>query len=35
MKEQAVRDAFAANDEFEVVEVTWQGEWLSVTARKR
>ena len=35
MKEQAVRDAFAANDEFEVVEVTYQGEWLSVTARKR
>ena len=35
MKEQAVRDAFAANDAFEVVEVTYQGEWLSVTARKR
>lgn len=35
MKEQAVRDAFAANGAFEVTEVTYQGEWLSVTARKR
>ena len=35
MKEQAVRDAFAANHEFEVIEVTCQGEWVSVTARRK
>lgn len=35
MKEEAVREAFAANDAFEVVEVTYQGEWVSVTARKK
>ena len=35
MKEEAVKEAFAANDAFEVVEVTYQGEWLSVTARKK
>lgn len=35
LKEEAVKTAFAANDAFEVVEVTYQGEWLSVTARKR
>ena len=35
MKEEAVRAAFAANDAFEVVEVTYQGEWVCVTARKR
>lgn len=35
MKEQAVKDAFAANEAFEVLEVTRQGEWVSVTARKK
>ena len=35
MKEEAVRQAFAANDQLEVVEVTYQGEWLSVTARRK
>lgn len=35
MKEEAVRQAFEANDQFEIVEVTYQGEWLSVTARKK
>lgn len=35
IKEDAVREAFAANDSFEVLEVTYQGEWLSVTARKK
>lgn len=35
MKEKAVRQAFDANDQFEIVEVTYQGEWLSVTARKK
>ena len=34
MKEEAVREAFAANDAFELVEVTYQGEWVSVTARR-
>ncbi len=34
-KEEAVREAFAANEAFEVIEVTYQGEWVSVTARKR
>ena len=35
LKEEAVREAFAANYQFEVLEVTYQGEWLSVTARKK
>ena len=35
MKEEAVKTAFAANDAFEVIEVTYQGEWVSVTARKK
>ena len=35
MKEEAVRQAFAANDQLEVVEVTYQGEWLSATARRK
>ena len=35
MKEEAVKEAFAANDAFEVVEITYQGEWVSVTARKK
>ena len=34
MKEEAVKEAFAANDAFEVVEVTYQGEWVSVTAKR-
>ena len=34
MKEEAVREAFVANDAFEVVEVTYQGEWVSVTAKR-
>ncbi|MBE5993678.1 MAG: 50S ribosomal protein L11 methyltransferase, partial [Paenibacillaceae bacterium] len=35
MKEEAVKQAFAANDAFELVEVTYQGEWVSVTVRKK
>lgn len=35
MKEQAVREALEANDAFTVVEVTRQGEWVSITAQKR
>ena len=34
MKEEAVKAAFEANDAFEIVEITHQGEWVSVTARK-
>ncbi|MDO5348375.1 MAG: 50S ribosomal protein L11 methyltransferase [Lachnospiraceae bacterium] len=35
LKEEDVQAAFAANDQFEVVEVTYQGEWVNVTARKK
>ena len=35
MKEQAVRDALLANDAFEIVETTYQGEWVSITARRK
>lgn len=35
MKEEAVKAAFAKCEELELVEVTYQGEWVSVTARKR
>ena len=34
-KEDFVREAFTARPEFEVLEVTRQGEWVSLTARKR
>ena len=34
MKEEAVKAAFAANQELEVTEITYQGEWVSVTAMK-
>jgi len=35
MKEQAIKDALEANDAFEILEVTRQGEWVSITARKK
>lgn len=35
MKEQAVKDALAKNDAFEIVETTYQGEWVSITCRKK
>lgn len=35
MKEEAVKKAFAENEAFELVEITYQGEWVSVTVRKR
>lgn len=35
MKEQAVREALLANEAFEIVETTKQGEWVSITARKK
>ncbi len=34
MKEDAVRAAFEANDCFEILETTYQGEWVSITARR-
>ncbi len=35
MKEEAVREALAANDEFEILETTYQGEWVSITCRRK
>lgn len=35
MKEEAVKEAFAAHPVWEVLETTRQGEWVSVVARKR
>ena len=35
MKEQAVREAVEANPLLEITEIHHQGEWVSVTARKR
>ena len=34
-KEQAVLDAFKENPAFELVEVTRQNDWVSITVRKR
>lgn len=34
-KEEAVRCALASNEEFEIVETTYQGEWVSITARRK
>ena len=35
MKEQAVKEAFARCSQLEIVETTYQGEWVSITARKK
>lgn len=35
MKEAAVKEALAANAEFEILETTYQGEWVSITARRK
>lgn len=35
MKEEAVREAMAANEELEIIETTYQGEWVSITARRK
>lgn len=35
MKEEAVKAAFAGSDRLEIAEITRQGEWVSVTARKK
>ena len=34
MKEQAVKAAFEGNKEFEIIETTYQGEWVSITAKR-
>lgn len=35
MKEEAVEKAFEENEAFELVETTYQGEWVSITVRKK
>ncbi len=35
MKEEAVKEALAGNDQLEIIETTYQGEWVSITCRKR
>ena len=35
LKEQAVMEAFSKNPELEVTEVNHQGEWVSITARRK
>lgn len=34
-KEQDVRDAMEANDELEILETTYQGDWVSITCRRK
>lgn len=34
-KEQDVKDAMMANEELEILETTYQGDWVSVTARRK
>ena len=34
-KEQGVKDAMNANPELEIVETTYQGDWVSITARRK
>ena len=33
--EERVLEAFSGNDEFEVVDVAHQGEWVAITARRK
>lgn len=35
LKEAAVKEALEANEALEIIETTYQGEWVSITARKR
>ena len=35
VEDVATPEGFAANPEFELVEITHQGEWVSITARKK
>ncbi len=34
-KEQDVREAMESNEELEILETTYQGDWVSITARRR
>lgn len=34
-KEEAVREALERNPDLEIIETTYQGEWVSITAKKR
>lgn len=34
-KEEAVREALEKNPDLEIIETTYQGEWVSITAKKR
>lgn len=35
LKEEEVRQAFSSNEELEIIETTYQGDWVSITARKK
>ncbi len=35
IKEEAVKEAIEKNPDLEIIETTYQGEWVSITARKR
>ena len=35
MKEEAVKKAFEVSDDFDIIETTYQGEWVSVTAVRK
>ena len=35
MKEEAVKEALAGNEQLEIIETTYQGEWVSITCRKK
>lgn len=35
MKEEAVKEALTGNDQLEIIETTYQGEWVSITCRKK
>jgi len=35
MKEEAVKEALAGNDQLEIIETTYQGEWVSITYRRK
>jgi ribosomal protein L11 methyltransferase len=35
MKEEAVREALAANDAFEILETNYQKDWVSIVCKKK
>lgn len=35
MKEEAVKEAMTANEHLEIIETTYQGDWVSITARRK